>query len=524
MAWKVHPTAVGSAIASEGAAAAPVQQGMVPPALQGEESAPEQQSMDEPAKPGPKCATDEEATVWAQEWWQQYEVKVEPVDAATYNTVHGLMKLLATPDELSLSPVKLLRLSWLLKRAGALSKAKTDDERRKLALPRRQVLERDHPEAFMDLAEVRSLHTKLQHEVCCFGVGGPDEFILVIAISHGWLTRDHPDPLGQQLQAFAKLVRGERRACPPCGACVARLMNPWWLCECFASNACACLDCQYCYYGQQRGTGCSNFCEHSSRMPAGEFAVFYDYCSLLQKDERGNRTKAEQAAFKAALGGMGAWYGHKMTTTAVMSRMPEGWPTAAPYHARGWTAFEHSVSNMTKPHRPQTFRRIADLGIPRGNFFIADCNAGSWSSNKADAPLHPKAFAALLARRTFTNGADCEVVADLYADTLAGAIGGARELSFQACDWGDKEMEKFAAVLPLARSATALDLSSNLRVGERGAVALAAALEAGAAERLRTLNVTCTSSRWSEAAKERLRAACGARGIIATVGDEDTGG
>ena len=39
--------------------------------------------------------------------------------------------------------------------------------------------------------------------------------------------------------------------------------------------------------------------------------------------------------------------------------------------------------------------------------------------DRCEPPLHPRAFAARLARTVFTNGkSDCELVASLYADTL----------------------------------------------------------------------------------------------------------
>ena len=46
------------------------------------------------------------------------------------------------------SPVKLLKWEWMEKRADELRAATTDEERRALALPRRQDLERDEPDAF----------------------------------------------------------------------------------------------------------------------------------------------------------------------------------------------------------------------------------------------------------------------------------------------------------------------------------------------------------------------------------------
>merc|ERR1719291_687313 len=119
---------------------------------------------------------------------------------------------------------------------------------------------------------------------------------------------------------------------------------------------------------------------------------------------------------------------------------------------------------MIKPRLLGSFRRVADLAIPRSNFFLSDGLMGG--NERSEAPLHPRAFASLLAQRTFTNGADCEVVADLYADTLAGAFGGATELIFSNCDWGDEDVMRLAEVLPMAGAATLLGILGN-HYGER---------------------------------------------------------
>ena len=55
-------------------------------------------------------------------------------------------------------------------------------------------------------------------------------------------------------------------------------------------------------------------------------------------------------------------------------------------------------------------------------------------------PMHPEAFAAMLARKAFSNGrVDCEHVAGLYADALEGAFGGAENLNFSNLGWSDRE-------------------------------------------------------------------------------------
>ena len=58
---------------------------------------------------------------------------------------------------------------------------------------------------------------------------------------------------------------------------------------------------------------------------------------------------------------------------------------------------------------------------------------------RTSAPLAPRAFAAELALKVFTNGADVEMVAGLYADTVAGAIGNTERLEFAFCELTDEE-------------------------------------------------------------------------------------
>ena len=47
-------------------------------------------------------------------------------------------------------------------------------------------------------------------------------------------------------------------------------------------------------------------CRCAHQLPSGEFAVFYDFGSLHQKDEAGERTPAEREAFDTALEARGA--------------------------------------------------------------------------------------------------------------------------------------------------------------------------------------------------------------------------
>ena len=430
-------------------------------------------------------------------------------------------ELLAQLDSTSaaggLAPVRLLKLSWLEQRAAKIRAAPNEAARRALALPRRQELEAKHPEAFLSPAEMRALP----------GSGHSGSALRLIAISHGWLTPEHPDPLGEQLVAFVKQVQSERSMLPggaadSCCCCVE------WACPLAAQevfNAFKAhplvwgsflLCCYPLTVGMPQGCACccipvcgQGWCKSLRSWPRGEAGVFYDFGSLPQKDADGKRSPAEAEAFSVALQTMGSWYAHQDATTFSMTRLPPGWD-ATPYGERGWCTFERAVSELVKMSASGSWRQLADPAIVRG----ASTSTGAYRA----APLHPEMFAARLALSVFTNGkSDCELVAKLYADTLVAALGETENLMYVSCAWGDDEVEKLAAVLRYMRSVEEIDMKANPRIGSRGFDALAAAIANGAGPKLK--RVVCDQARSASTAK--LRAACEARGIVVDVVDED---
>jgi len=123
--------------------------------------------------------------------------------------------------------------------------------------------------------------------------------------------------------------------------------------------------------------------------------------------------------------------------------------------------------------------------------------------------MHPREFAAELSRKVFTYGADCEVVADLYANTLCAALGKARVLEFEILEWKDADAEAFAKVLPLLKHVETLNLRGN-KIGTRGFEALAKAIREGAAPALKefVFGGGLFEGDWTA-----LKEACKARGI-----------
>ena len=115
----------------------------------------------------------------------------------SFRNEESIFELLRPIDEGCFAPVKLLTTAWVKARAAKLKAAKTDDERRKLCLPRRQDLERDEPEAFMSPERLNELPRGRQ-------AGGSKA--AAAARSYRWLTPANPDPLGEQLVALAEAI------------------------------------------------------------------------------------------------------------------------------------------------------------------------------------------------------------------------------------------------------------------------------------------------------------------------------
>ena len=126
--------------------------------------------------------------------------------AGTYTDPASIYTALEAAGE-QLAPGKLIKVSWLRQRAKQLGLAPTDEARAKLILPRRQDLERDAPEAFLAVDELRALHTELQAK-------GAKQ-LPVGALSYCWLSPEHPDPEGEQLLALAAALRRAQSVAGP---------------------------------------------------------------------------------------------------------------------------------------------------------------------------------------------------------------------------------------------------------------------------------------------------------------------
>ena len=333
-----------------------------------------------------------------------------------------------------LRSVLLLKSTWVLDRADQLAKAKTAEERRRLALPHRQELERLHPEAYYTAKEVRELPTKEVY-------GLEQELLRVGSGSHAWMTPEHPDPEGQQLLNLASVVRRAQRGELP----------------------------------SQQGDGL-----RLAKLPS-EFALFYDWCSLLQKGPDGTaRTEAEQAAFGKALSTMQLWYAHQQLFTISLSKLPDGCE-ATPYMERGWPTVEMAWSMLVK----QNYTAGGDLGSWP---MLLDAGRECGEPIRR-APVHPDRLEALLSDKRFTSRkADLPLVERLYRETTLSVLGGAEKLVYERCGFDAEQAARLVEVLPLATKATVLNLADN-PLRDAGVAAVCGAIKQGALPELEKLSL-----------------------------------
>ena len=359
------------------------------------------------------------------------QIHHEGVDIATddlYADPQSIFKLLRSSADGSPPPVRALKGSWLLQRAAQIRAATSDAEREQLALPRRQVLEMDEIEAFYTAEQVEALPRGTDY-------GHFKNMLHFVSISHCWLTSEHPDPRGDTLLMIADaLLRAQEQHV-------------------------------------HRSDG-----SHYALLPR-EVAVFYDWCSLCQKDEAGNRTPTEQASFTAALSCMQIWYAHQSTTVFLMTKLPKGALVHA-YDSRGWPTFERLVSMLVKPARLEMWPRIVDAGSG-----VGDCTRLP--------PVTVDAFETLLRTKHFTNGADRGMVVDLYRQTAYSVLAGAWQLDYIGLGWGDDEVIGLCHWLPRCQRLKKIFLRNNPLIGDRGIQEIVDVVKGGSLRQLEQLILAC---------------------------------
>lgn len=277
----------------------------------------------------------------------------------------------------------------------------------------------------------------------------------IVALSYPWLAKEHPDLHGDTLGRVAKALR-------------ALLSDP----------------------------------DIFSRL-----GVFWDFGSLHQHPDPATgvvRTEAEDVLFKQGLGCLGTLYSHPNTTVLRLTSLPACHMAEAEYMRRGWCFTENSWATLTK-----SSGKSLDLGLMRdGEEYDSDSLIRACVQHGGRRPpLLPRAFAAALEGKRFTNGKDDRPLVEwLYHGAFEQRFAQATALHYGRLDWGDAEAAQVADVLAsgAAPRLEMLDLCGN-QIRDEGCRALAAALKQGAAPSLKEL---CLERKPPE-----LVAVCEARGI-----------
>ena len=217
-----------------------------------------------------------------------------------------------------------------------------------------------------------------------------------------------------------------------------------------------------------------------THLPHGDAGVFVDFMSLPQRSDLSERSESETAIFKAGLSCMHAVYSHQKIIVLQLKDAP-----GRDYDQSGWCLFEQSVSSIFKDSA-----RLLNLSAVDWND-VSPSASIRFGARRSEAttenvrvklteierearatrqpPLSPEAFNRRLSKATFTNGADCQVVKEMYSSfyrevvpqlqtltldapfghgsTRTGA-GGANKLA--CADWGtsDDAVVALAEVLP----------------------------------------------------------------------------
>ena len=290
----------------------------------------------------------------------------------------------------------------------------------------------------------------------------------VLIISYPWLTRDHPDPHGEQLRKIAFVLKA--------------------------------------------------FADKARKYEKCRVGVFWDYTSLPQPNINGidDRSPELKARFKRALQGINAWYGHQKTTVLLVTTpLPTGhkYTNVQPYNGRGWCFAEKLMSAIVKDDGA-----LIDMSKLKGDESTVSSLVDNGKSNRPP-PMAPDAFHEMLKSGVgdgsikFTNDHDVDVVAGIYKRAFLDEMSAATSLYYLRLGWGDEQVATLSAAFSFAHARgalaqlTRLDLDQN-EIGDPGVSALADACAKGAMASLKDLYVPSPHEE-----NARLKAACQAQSI-----------
>jgi hypothetical protein len=358
-------------------------------------------------------------------------------------------------------PVRLLRSSWLERRAKQIAAARTDDERRALALPSRRALEasEEQSSAFMRVDEV--LHGEGRRRTR-FHFDLPSHEPWIVTVSLCSLSADHPDPRGEQL---------------------VRLVDAFEL--------------------ERARTDRKDFPSKS----VGDTAVFLPWCSLYTPSgPDGALPPAEADALTLAMESYDVWLCHSLCRLLVLdvpASAGSGGAAVVPREARGLPTVEHALHSLAR-HALHAARTPPPL-------FATPCVPRV-------PPIHTAAALMRMleaARVEWASEGERSALARVYASAVERVCAACESLHLDHVGWGDDECAALAELLPSMSSVTKLHLSRNAKISHAGAAALAAALLApGAAPRLREVRLEHTAAATATAGSSVLREVSRARDTV----------
>jgi hypothetical protein len=234
----------------------------------------------------------------------------------------------------------------------------------------------------------------------------------VIALSHYWRTKEHPDPDGETMELV-----------------ISALELRW---------------------------------HEFEEMGVTDLGILIDWCALWQEP----RTQAQSISFAIGLKGINLWYAHQGTTVWLVTEGADR-VKGLTYWDKGWTSFEFALAMLIKPansSRLKAWPQVVDLG-EKGD---------AQTAFPRPALSEPLAFFAghKFGDKTYTNGADRDaIVAPKFRETMFQVMGGVHKLNFGRLEWGHEGIKALTVVLPLCRQLRELWIGGN-SFGDAGLITL----------------------------------------------------
>ena len=286
----------------------------------------------------------------------------------------------------------ILRASWFKTQRGA-------------RLPKRG--DKLPPGATITVAELRAISLEMQQAWY-----RQEKALPVIALSHYWRTKEHPDPDGETMELV-----------------ISALEQRW---------------------------------HEFEEWGVTDLGILVDWCALWQEP----RTQAQSISFAIGLKGINLWYAHQGTTVWLVTEGADR-VKGLTYWDKGWTSFEFALAMLIKPansSRLKAWPQVVDLGE----------KGGAQTAFPRPALSEPLAFFAghKFGDKTYTNGADRDaIVAPKFRETMFQVMGGVRKLNFGCLEWGHEGIKALTVVLPLCRQLRELWIGGN-SFGDAGLISL----------------------------------------------------